>query len=193
MLQLGARLYWPEVGRFLQQDPIGDGVNWYVYAEDNPLVWIDPEGTDVNWRRVGSFGKCMFMEMYGNDAIALANWVTGRPGPSKGSPSTLIGGIATSSPIAERALGQGSKLAHAKGARWRGLQVAYHSLQQKSNIEFVGNRTTKGMSRTALKWTKWGRRVGGAAKAAKVLGRASGLVTAGFAVYYGVKCYRQTK
>ena len=44
LLQLGARFYWPEVGRFIQQDPAGDGVNWYVYGYDNPLVWADPSG-----------------------------------------------------------------------------------------------------------------------------------------------------
>ena len=25
---LGARFYWPEVGRFVSQDPVRDGVNW---------------------------------------------------------------------------------------------------------------------------------------------------------------------
>jgi RHS repeat-associated protein len=44
LLQLGARFYWPELGRFVQQDPIGDGMNWYVYANGNPVVWVDPEG-----------------------------------------------------------------------------------------------------------------------------------------------------
>ncbi len=44
MLQLGHRFYWPELGRFIQQDPIGDGVNWYAYVGNNPLVYIDPEG-----------------------------------------------------------------------------------------------------------------------------------------------------
>jgi RHS repeat-associated protein len=47
LLQLGARFYWPELGRFLQQDPIGDGVNWYAYADDNPLRYIDPEGAST--------------------------------------------------------------------------------------------------------------------------------------------------
>ncbi len=42
--QLGARFYWPELGRFIQQDPIGDGVNWYAYVGNNPVMWVDPEG-----------------------------------------------------------------------------------------------------------------------------------------------------
>ena len=44
LLQLGARFYWPEVGRFIQQDPVGEGMNWYLYGYDNPLVWVDPYG-----------------------------------------------------------------------------------------------------------------------------------------------------
>jgi RHS repeat-associated protein len=54
--QLGARFYWPELGRFLQQDPIGDGMNWYAYAGNNPVVWIDPEGlhqTESMWHNLG--------------------------------------------------------------------------------------------------------------------------------------------
>jgi RHS repeat-associated protein len=47
LLQLGARFYWPEVGRFVQQDPAGDGMNWYPYVESNPLVLVDPEGEKV--------------------------------------------------------------------------------------------------------------------------------------------------
>jgi RHS repeat-associated protein len=42
--QLGARFYWPELGRFLRQDPIGDGMNWYAYAGNNPVVYVDPHG-----------------------------------------------------------------------------------------------------------------------------------------------------
>ena len=44
LLQLGARFYWPELGRFIQQDPIGDDINWYAYAANNPTVYADPEG-----------------------------------------------------------------------------------------------------------------------------------------------------
>ena len=39
-----ARYYDPYIGRFTQRDPIGDGINWYAYAFNNPLSFIDPLG-----------------------------------------------------------------------------------------------------------------------------------------------------
>ena len=44
LVQMGARFDWPEVGRFVQQDPAWKGINWYAYVGDNPLTGIDPEG-----------------------------------------------------------------------------------------------------------------------------------------------------
>jgi hypothetical protein len=32
------------LGRFVNQDPIKDGVNWYAYADGNPINFIDPLG-----------------------------------------------------------------------------------------------------------------------------------------------------
>lgn len=41
-----ARYYNPQIGRFLQVDPIGysDGMNLYAYVSNNPLMLIDPLG-----------------------------------------------------------------------------------------------------------------------------------------------------
>jgi RHS repeat-associated protein len=41
-----ARYYNPEIGRFLQTDPIGygDGMNWYAYCGNRPVVCKDPTG-----------------------------------------------------------------------------------------------------------------------------------------------------
>ena len=36
--------YDPYIGRFNQRDPAGDGLNWYIYVENNPLAFIDPTG-----------------------------------------------------------------------------------------------------------------------------------------------------
>jgi RHS repeat-associated protein len=44
MLQLGARFYWPEMGRFVQRDPGREYRNDYSYGGNAPLARIDPNG-----------------------------------------------------------------------------------------------------------------------------------------------------
>ncbi len=47
-----ARYYNPQIGRFLQTDPIayGDGMNLYRYCHNNALTWVDPLGLSINDR-----------------------------------------------------------------------------------------------------------------------------------------------
>jgi len=45
----GLRFYSPEIGRFITADPLKDGINWYSYARNNPLRFIDPTGGEVRF------------------------------------------------------------------------------------------------------------------------------------------------
>jgi RHS repeat-associated protein len=64
-----ARWYDPELGRFITEDPVKDGVNWFGYANQNPLRYIDPTGLMAirsyqdypyvmqGWNRTGKNGE----------------------------------------------------------------------------------------------------------------------------------------
>ncbi len=41
---LGHRYYDSRTGRFISQDPAGDGDNWYAYADNDPIDEVDPDG-----------------------------------------------------------------------------------------------------------------------------------------------------
>lgn len=44
---LRSRFYSPGVGRFTQEDPVMDGLNWYTYCAGNPITYVDPSGTTI--------------------------------------------------------------------------------------------------------------------------------------------------
>ncbi|MGQ0554017.1 MAG: RHS repeat domain-containing protein [Planctomycetota bacterium] len=77
-----ARSYRPEVGRFMQSDPIGyvDGSNHYSYVSSNPVVLRDPTGTTGVHTTL--IGRC---------AARIANTTPPqRTGPFKGCDTTFI-------------------------------------------------------------------------------------------------------
>lgn len=41
------RYYQPTIGRFINEDPVKDGLNWYNYCAGNPVMMIDPSGLIV--------------------------------------------------------------------------------------------------------------------------------------------------
>lgn len=44
LMYYGARYYDADIGRFTQPDPAKQGVNKYIYANNNPLIFFDPDG-----------------------------------------------------------------------------------------------------------------------------------------------------
>ena len=41
LIYLRNRYYSPSIGRFITEDPIKDGFNWYVYCGNNPVMFVD--------------------------------------------------------------------------------------------------------------------------------------------------------
>ena len=44
----GFRDYSPKYARFITEDPIRDGENWFAYVGNNPVNWIDPWGLSAS-------------------------------------------------------------------------------------------------------------------------------------------------
>ena len=44
LIYLRNRYYEPSMGRFITEDPIKYGTNWYIYANNNPIKFLDPLG-----------------------------------------------------------------------------------------------------------------------------------------------------
>jgi len=48
LMYFGARYYLPGIGKFITPDAAKDGMNWYSYAVNNPLKFVDPTGNFVD-------------------------------------------------------------------------------------------------------------------------------------------------
>ena len=47
----GFRDYSPKYARFITEDPIRDGENWFAYVGNNPVNWIDPWGLSASEKK----------------------------------------------------------------------------------------------------------------------------------------------
>ena len=70
-IYLRNRYYDPSEGRFTTEDPIQDGLNWYVYCGNNPVMFMDPWGLyklekDANGQvYAGDNGDVHFLSTFG--------------------------------------------------------------------------------------------------------------------------------
>lgn len=75
LLYMRARYYSPELQRFINADPIGfdGGLNWYAYANNSPLMYVDPSGLSAWSNYWGEVGQ-VFLG-YGDAAVGTAQGI----------------------------------------------------------------------------------------------------------------------
>lgn len=68
---LRARYYDPSIGRFMSEDPAQDGLNWYVYCGNNPVMFVDPSGLDIELRHMAEnqYGAKVSWNEYNRTAL----------------------------------------------------------------------------------------------------------------------------
>jgi RHS repeat-associated protein len=55
LIYMRARYYEPASGRFISQDPAGDGWNWYAYCKNDPIGYVDGDGKHAKQIVAGLF------------------------------------------------------------------------------------------------------------------------------------------
>ena len=67
------RYYQPTTGRFINEDPIKDGLNWYSYCGNNPVMMVDPSGLSVHVDEDGNSLVPAYLDWDGDGRIDTAD------------------------------------------------------------------------------------------------------------------------
>ena len=76
-IYLRARYYNPALGRFTTEDLAKDGLNWYVYCDNNPVMFVDPTGETLKDAVYGSL-ETLDSNIFSGAATLIAEWLTGQ-------------------------------------------------------------------------------------------------------------------
>ena len=96
LIYMRARYYDPLMGRFISEDPAGDGVNWYAYAGNNPVGMVDPDGRmsffDVYQADLAAGGVMVAIGYYlvKRTEYATAGYIVGGGGVALGGVGAVI-------------------------------------------------------------------------------------------------------
>ena len=75
------RYYNSSTGRFITEDLAQDGLNWYVYAGNNPVSFVDPSGLsavpprDMDWDGDGLVDTDIERRMFDKGGNRIADWI----------------------------------------------------------------------------------------------------------------------
>ncbi|MBP3505045.1 MAG: hypothetical protein J6K43_01385, partial [Lachnospiraceae bacterium] len=72
-IYLRNRYYDPANGRFITEDPVRDGLNWYVYCGNNPIRYVDPSGMIIKLTGTGDEVQSIWQNLkkLTNDELVL--------------------------------------------------------------------------------------------------------------------------
>ena len=63
------RYYNPATGRFITEDPVQDGANWYSYCGGNPVMLVDPDGLSISCSEDDQFLVLTYLSKLTKDAL----------------------------------------------------------------------------------------------------------------------------
>jgi len=129
LLYMRARYYNPYICRFINPDPIGfsGGLNWYAYADGNPVMYVDAEG-HLAWFVTAGIGSGIGA-IVGGVAAAL----------DKDPRTTIWGGIAGGA-VSGAFIGSGAGLLAAAGGTALSIGGAAQLAAVGFGGEFVGGQ-----------------------------------------------------
>ena len=71
LIYLRARYYDSSIGRFISEDPIKDGSNWYAFCNNNPVTFIDPSGMKLTCDEKNSERIISLLREISGNSLAL--------------------------------------------------------------------------------------------------------------------------
>jgi len=162
LIHMRARYYHPLIRRFVNADPAQAGWNWYVYANGNPVMFVDPSGeisivaTAFIGGAIGAFAGGITAAIQGENVLvgigsgALGGAITGS-GVGLVSSLSLTGGSAIATLFGSGVLGSAvdnsaNQFANTRRINLRELSTASTAGGAFSIIPF-GNRAAAPLSR----------------------------------------------